>query len=375
MRRSEGPNWLRVWSGLLILWTIFAALGSWFNHGFELTRGRPITWVQSIRMNVFGYGIWAVILTPLVLLCCARLPLAKKQWTKLVGAHLLAIAATVWIDVLIKTQWGANVFPNIRPLPFAPQFQKVFFSEAEPDIQIYLVVAVIGYVVAYFTEIRSQEWRAAQLETNLVRAELQVLKMQLQPHFLFNTLHSVAALVDTDPRAAKKMICSLGDLLRMSLASEDSPEASLRQELSFLERYLDIQRVRFQDRLITEIRVADGVLDAKAPYLLLQQLVENAIKHGIARRPGSGRVVIDVCTQADDVCIFVVNDGGTSRVPEHDRLGIGLENIRSRLRMLYGFRGRLVTAELSDGRFQVEVRLPCQAGVLTGLDHEPVTAA
>jgi two-component system, LytTR family, sensor kinase len=375
LRRSESPNWLRVWSGLLILWTIFAALGSWFNHGLQLTRGHPITWVQSIRMNLFGYGIWAMILTPLVLLCCARLPLASKQWIKIASAHLLAIAATVWIDVLIKTQWGANVFPNIRPLPFAPQLHRIFFSEAEADIQIYLVVAVIGYVVAYFTELRSQEWRASQLETNLVRAELQVLKMQLQPHFLFNTLHSVAALVDTDPRAAKKMICSLGDLLRMSLASEDSPEATLRQELSFLERYLDIQRVRFQDRLMMEIRVADGVLEAKVPYLLLQQLVENAIKHGIARRPGSGRVVIDVCRQADDVCIFVVNDNGTSRVPERDGLGIGLENIRSRLRMLHGFRGRLVTEELSDGRFQVEVRLPFRGGVPSETNNQLVTVA
>jgi two-component system LytT family sensor kinase len=375
LRRSEGPNWLRVWSGLLILWTIFAALGSWFNHGFEVTRGHPITWVQSICMNLFGYGIWAVVLTPLVLFCCARMPLARNQSIKIVSAHLLAIAVTVWIDVLIKTQWGANVFPNIRPLPFAPQFQRIFFSEAEADIQIYLVVAVIGYVVAYFTEIRGQEWRAAQLETNLVRAELQVLKMQLQPHFLFNTLHSVAALVDTDPRAAKKMICSLGDLLRMSLVSEDSPEATLQRELSFLERYLDIQRVRFQDRLMMEIRVTDGILDAKVPYLLLQQLVENAIKHGVARRPGCGRVAIDVSRQAEDVCILVVNDSGTSHVPDEDRLGIGLENIRSRLRMLHGFRGRLVTEELSDGRFQVEVRLPFQAGVPAERNHQPVAAA
>lgn len=348
---------------MLILWTTFAALGTWFNYGLFKTRGHPLTWMQCIRMNLAGYGIWAMVLTPLVLFLCARIPLAKKQWVKFIPAHLLAIAGTVSLDVLIKTLGAARAYPDFHPFPFARQFERIFFSEAEPDIQIYLLVAVIGYVIAYFTELRSQEWRAAQLETNLVQAQLQVLKMQLQPHFLFNTLHSVGALINTDPRAAQKMICSLGDLLRMSLASEDSPEVTLRQELSFLELYLDIQRIRFQDRLRTEIRVADEVLDAQIPYLLLQPLVENAIKHGVARRRGPGTVAIDVSKQAHDVCIFVVNDSGASHVPEHDRLGIGLENIRSRLRMLYGLNGTLATRELPDGRFQVEIQVPFRPGV------------
>ncbi len=367
MPEVEGPNWLRVWMGFLILWTIFAASGTWFNYGFGVARGRPFSWAQCIRLNVSAYGIWAMVLTPLVLFLCARIPLAKRQWAKLVPTHLFAIAGIVGIDVLIKTLWGTKIFPDLPPLPFLPQMKKIFFSEAEPDIQIYLIVAVIGYVVAYFTELRIQERRAAQLETNLVRAELQVLKMQLQPHFLFNTLHSAAALINTDPRAAQKMICSLGDLLRMSLASEDSSEVLLRHELSFLELYLNIQKIRFQDRLMTSIMVADELLDAKIPYMLLQPLVENAIKHGIARRPGPGMVEVNIRRESDEICIFVVNDKGASRAPEHDRLGVGLENLRGRLRMLYGFRGRLSIRELPDARFQVEVRVPLS--VEPSLEH------
>jgi two-component system, LytTR family, sensor kinase len=123
------------------------------------------------------------------------------------------------------------------------------------------------------------------------------------------------------------MICSLGDLLRLSLVREDLPEVTLRRELEFLKLYLDIERVRFQDRLVAEISVANEVLDAKVPYLLLQPLVENAIKHGVSRRPGSGKVEISAFRDSDHVCILVANDNGTSdAVPESDRLGIGLDH-------------------------------------------------
>ena len=345
--------------GLLILWASFAALGTCFNFQLEAVRGRPISWVQSIRMNVVGYGIWAMVLTPLVLLLCASIPLVRKHWFRLVSAHLLSMTAALGIDVLIKTLWGGRVFPSLSYLPFAPQFRKILFSEAEADLQIYLMVAVIGYVVAYYNQLRSQEWHQAELENSLVRAKLQNLKMQLQPHFLFNALHSVGALVNTDPRAAQKMICSLGDLLRLSLAGQDLPEATLRRELEFLELYLDIQRVRFQDQLVTDIDVAADVLDARVPYLLLQSLVENAIKHGVARRTGRGKVEICACREPDTLCVKVTNDNGVFHYErEQDRLGIGLDNIRSRLRILYGVKGRLSVEELSNGQFQVVVRVP-----------------
>jgi two-component system, LytTR family, sensor kinase len=344
---------------LLILWASFAALGTCFNFQLEAVRGRPISWFQSIRMNVVGYGIWAMVLTPLVLLLCANIPPVRKHWFRFVSAHLLSMAAVLGIDVFIKTLWGGRVFPNLSTLPFAPQFRKILFSETEADLQIYLMVAVIGYVVAYYNHLRNQEWHQAELENSLVRAKLQNLKMQLQPHFLFNALHSVGALVNTDPRAAHKMICSLGDLLRLSLAGQDLPEATLRRELEFLELYLDIQKVRFQDQLVTDIDVAADVLDARVPYLLLQSLVENAIKHGVARRTGCGKVEICACREPDTVCVKVTNDNGTFDYErEQDRLGIGLDNIRSRLRILYGFKGRLSVQELSNGQFQVVVRIP-----------------
>jgi len=359
LRRGESPNWWRVWAAFLVLWATFAALGSWFNYGLLAARGSPISWAQSIVMNVAWYGIWAFLITPAVLFLCARTPLAKGQWPKLAAVHLLSISTIVCIDVLIKTLWGTRVFPTMVPLPFIQQFQRVFFSQAEPDIQVYLVVAMFGYVVAYYSELRKQEGRRAELENNLVRAELQVLRTQLQPHFLFNALHSVGALVSTDPRAAQKMVCSVGDLLRMSLASQNNAESTLRQELEFLELYLDVQRMRFQDQLVTEIEVAGDVLDVKVPYLLLQPLAENAIKHAVGRRPGRCRVEIRAAREAESVCVSVVNDNGVPRCDrETERVGIGLDNIRSRLRILYGAKGRIWYGELPDGRFQVQIRVP-----------------
>jgi two-component system LytT family sensor kinase len=356
---AERPNWVRVWIGLLGLWATFIVLGTCFNYQSLLARGRPISWTQAIRMNVVAYGIWAFLLTPLVLSLCARFPLGRRGLFKLVPAHFLSIAATVCIDVCIKTLLGGRVFPGAQSHPFVTQFRRYVFAEAEADIQIYLLIGVIGYVVAYYGALRAQETHAAELETNLVRAELQVLKIQLQPHFLFNTLHSVAALVRKDPGAAEKMICSLGDLLRLTLVAEETPKVTLRRELGFLQTYLDIQRARFQDRLITEINVAEDDLDATVPYLLLQPLVENAIKHGVARSRGLSKIEIRICKESDDLKISVVNDNSASNpVSEQDRLGVGLENVKNRLRILYGRLGQLSVSEFSDGQFEVEVRIP-----------------
>jgi two-component system, LytTR family, sensor kinase len=200
------------------------------------------------------------------------------------------------------------------------------------------------------------------------------LKMQLQPHFLFNTLHSISSLVSTDPRAAQKMICSLGDLLRLSLVREDMPEVTLRRELEFLELYLDIEKLRFQDRLVARIQVRDDVLNAKVPYLLLQPLVENAIKHGVSRRSGSGGVEVEAFRDFEHLCLVVTNDNSTSgAVPVSDGMGIGLENTRNRLRILYGFDARLSVRQLPGARFEVKVSLPFRCMVAPSTEDEALS--
>lgn len=348
--------------GLLGLWATFVVVGTVLNYEAFLARHHPISSFRAMQMNVVSYGIWALLLTPLVLFCCAKFPLNRRGLIKLVPAHGIAIFGATCIDVGIKTLAGGSVYPGAQSHPFPTQFTKYFFSEAEGDIQIYLLIAVIGYVVAYYTESRERDRLAGEMKTNLVRAKLQVLKMQLEPHFLFNTLHFIAALVRTEPRAAEKMICSLGDLLRKTLEAEDTSLVPLRRELEFLNAYLDIQRMRFRDRLCVEIVTEGETLDAPVPYLLLQPLVENAIKHGVARLAGPGRIEISIRRQVGCLRISVVNDCGAADPRSgHERLGIGLENIRTRMRILYGPTGSVEFRELPESRFEVGVKIPLDA--------------
>ncbi len=372
-RSKATPNWYRVWLGFASLWMFFALVGTWLNYEFLLARGHPTSWGHALRMNISFYAIWAIVLTPVVLFLCARLPLTRKNLVKVIAVHLVAIVALVATDTLIKALVHALVFQGEPPFGFVPRLRVYLFSQTEADIQIYILVAVMGYVLAYYSELRSQEWHAARLENDLIRAELQVLRMQMQPHFLFNTLHSISALVNSNPRAAQKMICSLGELLRMSLAGGDVQEVTLKRELEFVQCYLDIQRVRFMNRLTTEINIDEDVLNAEVPYLFLQPLVENAIKHGVARQPGLGKVEIRACKEDRGVCVSVSNDDPTPHdaPPEHERLGIGLENVRNRLRILYGPKGRLETHESPSGVFRVEVHIPLREATLLGSQTEP----
>ena len=365
----DRPNWIRVWRGLLGLWATFVVVGTLLNYETFLTRHHPISWFRALSMNLVSYGIWALLLTPVVLLCCANFPLTRRGLIKLVPAHGFAIFGSACIDVGIKTLAGGRIYPGAQSHPFPLQFTKYFFSEAEADIQIYLLIAVIGYVVAYYTELRDREKLAGEMNTSLVRARLQVLKMQLEPHFLFNTLHFIAALVRTEPRAAERMICSLGDLLRKTLEADDSSVVPLWRELDFLNSYLDIQRTRFRDRLRTEIDVQDEILGESVPYLLLQPLVENAIKHGIARMAGPGRIEISIRKHIDCLQILVANDcGAPEPSTSRTRLGIGLENICTRMRILYGAMGSVELCELPGNRFQVGVKIPLDAGMASTPD-------
>ncbi|HTS38868.1 MAG TPA: histidine kinase [Candidatus Solibacter sp.] len=359
-RFGSAPNWLQVWLGFCALWTGFAILGTWMNYEFLFLRGHKVPWSQSIRMNITAYGIWAIILTPIVLYLCAKLPLSRKNLFRLVLTHGLAIPGTVGADIVLKALLHNYVYPDLHLPTFAARLRLYLFSQSEADIQIYILVAVIAYVLAYYAEIRRQENHAAQLENSLIKSELQVLGMQLQPHFLFNTLHSVSALVTTNPRAAQKMICSLGDLLRMSLAGGNAQEVTLRRELEFVQCYFDIQKIRFLNRLTVDTDVPASLLDANVPYLFLQPLVENAIKHGVARCPGSARIEISARVENHHLCVSIVNDGPADHSPHEpaERVGIGLENVRNRLRILYGTDGQLDTSELPAGGFRAEVRIP-----------------
>jgi two-component system LytT family sensor kinase len=200
---------------------------------------------------------------------------------------------------------------------------------------------------------------------------LQALKMQLHPHFLFNTLHAISALMDDDVKGARRMIARLSELLRLTLESVGQQEVSLRQELDALERYLEIEQIRFQDRLTVRLAVAPETLGASVPNLVLQPIVENAIRHGIAPRSSAGRIEIRAERQDGMIELQVIDDGpGLSPGGEEFKEGIGLTNTRARLRQLYGDGHRIEIKDADGGGLAVKLSIPFRQAEVEGAGRD-----
>jgi sensor histidine kinase YesM len=216
----------------------------------------------------------------------------------------------------------------------------------------------MGQALLYHWRWREREWRAAQLESQLVKAQLQTLKMQLHPHFLFNTLSHIVELIHTQPKAAEQMLIRLSELLRLALDARTADEAPLRQELAFLQKYLDIEQLRFQDRLQVKLDIDPPTLDHPVPNLLLQPLVENAIKHGLAARPGVGLIEIETKLAANELQLQIRDNG--SGVAENGQVhdGIGLSSTRERLAQMYGTQARLTLRNRASGGLEVAITIP-----------------
>jgi two-component system LytT family sensor kinase len=215
----------------------------------------------------------------------------------------------------------------------------------------------------YYQQFRERERQAAELEKHLARARLQALKMQLQPHFLFNTLNGIAALNYEDPRAANLMLARLSELLRMTLEDNDAPEVSLRQELDFNRRYLELEQIRLGDRLTVTLEIAPETLDAVVPNLLLQPLVENAIRHGIAPYSARGKISIQAHRNNGTLHLRVADNGPGRRRDQGaaSGTGVGLKNTTARLWQLYGDAQRLELKTAERGGWIVEITIPFRA--------------
>ncbi|QSQ28549.1 histidine kinase [Pyxidicoccus parkwayensis] len=228
------------------------------------------------------------------------------------------------------------------------------------DLLMYLSMVGLDAALRYSRQVREEAVRASQLEAQLAQAQLQLLRSQLRPHFLFNTLHAISALMHSDVDAADRMVGQLSELLRASLERDGRQEVPLSEELELLAPYLDIERTRFSDRLQVEVDVAPEVRDALVPPLLLQPLVENAIRHGIAPRRGPGRVWVRAALSGERLAVEVRDDGvgPPSSGVEALREGIGLGSTRARLERLYGNAHALTLEANAPRGFAVSLSLP-----------------
>ena len=260
-------------------WSLFAVFMAVQEHYTQVVIGRPMAWGVMFRAEFVYAYTWA-LLTPLILWLANRFPLDYRGWYRTVPVH---IAACLAIAAVQRTTYGMLI-PSTDPkwrIHDLPSLVRNVIVTIDYGILLYGIVLGIHYAVDYYARYQEGRIKSSQLETRLAQAQLRALKMQLHPHFLFNTLHSISTLVPENPEAAEAMIARLSELLRLSLENGGVQHVSLSKELEFVGLYLDIEQIRFNDRLQVRFDIDPQTLDAQVPNLILQPLVENAIHHGI----------------------------------------------------------------------------------------------
>lgn len=344
------------------VWTFIGLVFSlqWYFAAFR--SDEPVQWSRALYVQMSWGYLWALA-TPFVLWLVRRFPIDRQNWLRNSLLHLLTSTLLIFIlgvigHILLYVNYGRALG---RPYLFANSLRHALNNYTE-GMGIYLLIAFLAYAYSYYRRYRQGELRASQLETQLSQAQLQALKMQLQPHFLFNTLHSISALLHKDKEGARKMITRLGDFLRLTLENSGTQEVTLKEEMEFLRCYLEIERIRFQDRLTTRVQVDPDALDSHVPNLILQPIVENAIRHGIAPRSTPGEIEIRA-KQEDGFLRIQIRDNGSGLPINRSteslfKKGLGLANTVSRLERLYGARHRFEIANHPGGGLAVTMEIP-----------------
>lgn len=336
------------------IWFVVALATSLQNYVAGFTQGNPQPWLPQFGNGLAWYSACA-ILTPVVIWFANRVA-AERPIIRLVMLHVAGGLTFAFAHATLYSSFNAAV--HYRAL-WAPWSADLLLLKLTTSIHVHLMIyaIIVGIVMglrAYRT-LRDREVAAARLETRLAEAETAALRAQLQPHFLFNTLNAISALVPEDPVTARRLIARLGDLLRLSIDQHRGQISPLADELEFTEAYLAIELARLGSRLRVVRRIDPEALSSQVPSLLLQPLVENAIRHGIAPRRAGGTVEIVARLQPGKLCLTVSDDGlGAGEVVE----GVGLASTRQRLRHLYGT-AHAFEVETSPGHgFRVDLMLP-----------------
>jgi two-component system LytT family sensor kinase len=258
-----------------------------------------------------------------------------------------------------KVSWDFTVLPFFDaakvPTSILKALQSIAYSLDYGVLQ-YTIVLIVHHAIDYYRRYEEGRRRATELEAQLAKAQLAALRMQLQPHFLFNTLHAISELVHSDPEAAERMIARLSDFLRLTLEHSGTMEVSLEQELEFVKRYLEIEKMRFEERLRVDLQVDPETLQARVPNLILQPLVENALRHGVARRARDGILRIR-CSRVNGRLAMQVADNGPGASGEIGE-GVGLSNTRERLERLFGDQHRFELSNAPGGGFEATIEIP-----------------
>ena len=359
------------WSVIFIAASLLALLSSFLAWQFTASLGHGTTyWRRLVILNATYWYLWALF-TPAIVWLSQHFRFERQGLWRALVVHLPSVVVFSLTHILAMSgvQWW---FARTQGRTFVwwAEAQKSMLLNFDWEMMTYWTIVGLSHAVLYYRESKDRALRTSQLETRLVEAQLKTLQQQLHPHFLFNTLHAISALMHRDVEAADRTLMRLSDLLRLTLENIGQQEIPLQSELDFLAKYLQIEQTRFADRLIVRFDVQPDTLDTLVPNLILQPLVENAIKHGVAKKSGPGHIDISARREGDKLRMEVRDDGvGLSE----DALtalqkGIGVSTTRARLQHLFGADYRFEFHRQPSG-LSVVVAIPWQIEVKTGAEH------
>ena len=348
---------------LFVGWTLASVIFAGISYAAAIgENNKEFGFVSALRLNLVQFYLWA-ILAPFVFRFTRRFPIEFRPLNvrnlllyfpaliSFAGIHQVLHLAVLWS---ISPRWRQR-YPALMDC-YRAYFAFGFYI----DLIIALLIVIAMHALLYYQNFRASELAQSSLKTQLAQAQLKSLKMQLHPHFLFNTLHSISSLVLEDPPKANSMIARLGDFLRLTLENSEQQLVTLKEETEFLRCYLDIEQVRFGDRLTISFELEPQTLSAQVPHLILQPVVENAVQHAIAPRATRGHINIEA-KRLNSLLRVVVSDNGpgiTSNAISPTKKCVGLTNVRNRLQQVYGPDFRFELTNGKNGGLTVVMEIP-----------------
>jgi len=353
------PRYGLRWPHVFVVATILGAVSSMLAWQFTVALGKPADWKSLVILNGTYWYVWAIF-TPSIVWLSQHFRFERQGLVRAILIHLpsAALFSLAHIGAMAAAQWWLAA-ADARAFSWPDEFKRSALLHVDWEMMTYWAIAGLSHAVLYYRESRDRAIRTSHLETRLIAAQMAALRQQLQPHFLFNTLHAISALMHRDVEAADRTLMQLSDLLRMTLENVGQQEITLHAELDFLSKYLEIEQTRFADRLVVRFDIEPETLDTLVPALLLQPLVENAIKHGVSKKSGPGHVDIRARRDHDKLWIEVRDDGLGLSETALDALqkGIGVSTTRARLQHQFGADYRFEFHRLQEG-VAVVVALP-----------------
>ena len=362
---------------IMAVWFVFASLvvGRLFIDP-DRTARPPITGFSDIAWRMSIYLLWALF-TPLIFWLSSRTGLGPARSPRRITLHLLsavtiATAMDAYSDVVyrhaLKSPEEREALMNVISGSFYDVLRLGFLWE----LIIYAAILAVGFARDYYRRFQERQMQAARLQAQLTEARLDALRMQINPHFLFNTLHAISSMVERNPSGVRKMVARLSALLRHTLDHDGAQEVALARELDVLDDYLAIMQVRFEHRLTVRKDIAPDVRDAMVPDMILQPIVENAIKHGVTQRSSPGWVEITATHTDDQLTLAVEDNGPGAALGDELPKGVGLSNVRSRLDQMYGDAASLTLTTGREGGVRATLTLPYHTH--SSFDDEPFPA-